>query len=246
MLFHLALARGRAADMNAARAKRDELRLGLAHARWLVALEMGIFASVFIADQHHLIRLSKTPYWLALAWLSLRVRGLRWRDVGFSLPSDWRRLALLGVGVGTAMEALELLVTQPLLVRMTGQYPDLSVFAGAVGNAPELLLTLAGSWILAALGEELVWRGYLLNRLTDLLGRTRRGWALGFVVMGAAFGLAHAPQGFTGVAENVIDGLLLGALYLFCGRNLLAPIVAHGMTDSIDSLLIYSGHYPGM
>lgn len=198
--------------MNAAHGKLDELRRGLAHARWLVLPEMGIFSSVFIADQHHLIRLSKTPYWLVLAWLSLRFRGLRWRDVGFSLPSDWRRLALLGVGVGAAMEALELFVTQPLLVRMTGQYPDLSVFAGAVGNAPELLLMLAGSWILAALGEELVWRGYLLNRLADLLGRTWRGWALGFAVMGVAFGLAHAPQGFTGVAENVIDGLLLGAL----------------------------------
>jgi len=46
--------------------------------------------------------------------------------------------------------------------------------------------------------------------------------------------------------ENFIAGLLLGALYLASGRNLMVPIVAHGITDTVDFLIIYSGHYPGM
>jgi hypothetical protein len=30
------------------------------------------------------------------------------------------------------------------------------------------------------------------------------------------------------------------------GRNLVAPIIAHGVTDSLDSILIFTGHYPGL
>jgi membrane protease YdiL (CAAX protease family) len=48
------------------------------------------------------------------------------------------------------------------------------------------------------------------------------------------------------MAENIWDGLLLGALYLACGRNLAAPIIAHGITDTVDVLLMYVGRYPGM
>ena len=40
--------------------------------------------------------------------------------------------------------------------------------------------------------------------------------------------------------------MLVGALYLATGRNLWAPVLAHGITDTADSLLIFSGHYPGM
>ena len=46
--------------------------------------------------------------------------------------------------------------------------------------------------------------------------------------------------------ENMWNGLLLGALYLACGRNLAAPLIAHACTDTLDFILIYLGKYPGM
>jgi hypothetical protein len=46
--------------------------------------------------------------------------------------------------------------------------------------------------------------------------------------------------------ENVWNGLLLGALYLACGRNLAIPVIAHAFTDTLDFFLIYLGKYPGM
>ena len=45
--------------------------------------------------------------------------------------------------------------------------------------------------------------------------------------------------------ENIWDGLLLGAVYLACGRNLAAAIVAHGVTDTVDLLLMYWGKVSG-
>ena len=46
--------------------------------------------------------------------------------------------------------------------------------------------------------------------------------------------------------ENILAGLLLGGLYLACGRNLAVPVIAHALGDTIDFVLIYLGKYPGM
>ena len=46
--------------------------------------------------------------------------------------------------------------------------------------------------------------------------------------------------------ENVLNGLMLGGLYLACGRNLNVPVIAHALTDTLDLVLIYLGKYPGM
>jgi membrane protease YdiL (CAAX protease family) len=221
-------------------------RQRLQESPWVIAVELTSIAAVFVADAYHLILFSKTPYLLALGWLSMRLRGQRWRDIGLSFPSNWRRLLSIGVAAGIAMELLELFATQPLLVALTGKYPDLSDFHSLIGNVRLLLLIVAGSWIIAGVGEELVWRGYILNRVADLLGRSRLGWAMSIGIVSVLFGLAHSYQVWTGIIENSIDGALLALLYIACGRNLIAPIVAHGVTDSIDSLIIFSGHYPGM
>jgi membrane protease YdiL (CAAX protease family) len=225
---------------------RTGWRRALRDLRGWVLLDILVVALIFLADRQHLIVFSKTPYLLALGWASLRLRGLAWRDVGLSKPVSWSRTLWLGLLAGLTMEALELLVTQPLLVRWTGKYPDLSLLAQSRGNLELLLLLVAGSWTLAAFGEELVWRGYLLNRTCDLLGLHGAGLGSSLAIVSVAFGLAHGDQGATGVIENTIDGALLGLLYLASGRNLWLPILAHGVTDTVDSLLLYLGWYPGM
>ena len=105
---------------------------------------------------------------------------------------------------------------------------------------------VVGSWTLAAFGEEMVYRGYLMNRVAGLFRRTRSAWVFSLLLVHVGFGLAHAYQGITGVIDEGLAGLLLGLIYLRTGRNLAVPIVAHGLTDSIDFLLIFFGRYPGM
>ena len=144
------------------------------------------------------------------------------------------------------MELLDLFVTKPLEARFLGRPPDLSDFLPLVGNLKLSLLALLGAWVLAALGEELVWRGYLLNRVAGLFGNARASWALSTLLVSAAFGYAHANQGLSGIVQEGFSGLLLALLYLACGRNLAVPIVAHGVTDTIDVVLIFTGLYPGL
>jgi membrane protease YdiL (CAAX protease family) len=219
------------------------------NSRWLIAAELALFAAIFFADLyhwHHIIKISKTLYLFALGWISLRVRGLRWKSLGLRLYHGWVRTLALGALCGAGIEALELFVTQPILVRITHHWPDLSDFRGLRWNWKLLPVAMLLTWTLAAFGEEMVFRGYLMNRVADFFKSTRRGWIISLIVVNVVFGFAHQYQGMTGVIENAIDGFLLGLIYLRCDRSLAVPIVAHGVTDTLDFLLIFVGKYPGM
>jgi membrane protease YdiL (CAAX protease family) len=142
------------------------------------------------------------------------------------------------------MELFELFISQPLLMRWTGKAPDLELFRALHGNFTWTLIALAGTWTLAAFGEEMVYRGYLMNRVADLMRPTRTAWGVSLIVVSCAFGAGHIDQGITGQLENMVDGLFLGAIYLACRRSLSVAILAHGVADTLDVLLLFFGLYP--
>jgi uncharacterized protein len=213
---------------------------------WLAFCEFAIVGLIFFLDRRHLIPISKTPFLLLLAWVSMRLRGVRWRDVGFARYRNWPVTLFFGIVAGAVAETFQLLVTQPLLARLTGKQPDLADFRILTGNVKWTLIALALTWTLAAFGEELVWRGYLMNRVAGLGKYTRLAWIVSLLAANAIFGLAHSNQGVTGIIEEGIAGVLLGVMYLSAGRNLAVPIVAHGVQDTIDMVLIFFGKFPGM
>jgi membrane protease YdiL (CAAX protease family) len=214
--------------------------------KWLILADVTAVGLIFLADQYHWIKFSKTPYFFVIGCISLWLRKKRWRDVGFRLFRSWRATLGYGVAAGISMELFQLLVSQPLLVLLTGQQPDLEQFRPLIGDAKLLLAAGVAVWVLAAFGEEMVFRGYLMNRVADLGNRTRLAWIVSLVVVNALFGLCHGGQGITGIIDEGFMGLLLGLIYLGCGRNLAVPIVAHGVQDSVDIVLIFLGKYPGM
>ena len=222
------------------------LTYGWRQSKWLVLIEILVVILVFVADALHWIPVSKTPFLLAFAWLSLRLRKLRWRDVGLSRYRSWPITLAAGVGVGLLLEAFQLFVSQPILVHVLRKQPDLELFRALRGDVKWTLLAIAGAWTLAAFGEEMVYRGYLMNRVADLMNRTRWAWIVSLIVVHVGFGLAHAYQGITGIIDEGLAGVLFGVVYLRNGRNLAVPIIAHGLGDTIDFLLIFLGKYPGM
>jgi len=212
---------------------------------WAAAAEIAIIVALVAGDYYGAVPVTSTPFFVVLGWLSLRLRGLGWRDVGFVRPPRWWPL-VVGSLVGIAMELFSTFVTVPLLSRLTGTPPDLSEFRSTAGNVRLLLGWLALNWTLAAFGEELAFRGYIMNRLADL-GRGRRGaWLLSLVVASALFGWGHGGQGLTGMLQEGFAGFLLGLLYLWCGRNLTVPIVAHGVANTLALILIFFDRYPGV
>lgn len=212
----------------------------------LVPVELALIVVLFWADERDWIPLSKTPFFLIVAWGSMRLRGITWRDAGLTLPPGWPRLAAFGVIAGIAMWLLEFFFTMPMLHRLLGYWPDLSTFDDLVGSIELLLIYLALNWVLAAFGEEMMWRGYALPRAAQFCGIGTRALIIALLVVNLGFGLAHLYQGPSGVVQATAAGVLLGALYIATGRNLVAPIVAHGVSNSIDFTVMYLGLYPGV
>jgi membrane protease YdiL (CAAX protease family) len=177
----------------------------------------------------------------AVAWVSLYLRHLRWRDIGLRQPGKW--LAILGLAllIGIGYQALDTVAIAPLLQSLTGQAIDLSQFTGLKGNLPALLVFVVISWTEAAFIEELFFRGYLLNRLMDVAGEGRYGITIALLGNTIIFGFAHAYQGLTGVLDTALAGLVLGLLYFLARRNLWLPILTHGIIDTVGFLLIFAG-----
>jgi membrane protease YdiL (CAAX protease family) len=124
--------------------------------------------------------------------------------------------------------------------------PDYSGFSSIQGNAKMLLAYLGLSWILAAFGEEICFRGFLMKRLAQVFGEGRGAWFASLVLSSVLFGWGHTEQGVSGWIQEGLSGFLLGVLFLCSGRNLTIPIVAHGISNTLAFVLIYLGRYPGM
>jgi uncharacterized protein len=213
--------------------------------RWLFGLECALIALIFYADDRGWIPLSKTPELLLVGWLSLRLRQLRWRDVGLKRYRSWLTTIAVGVILGALLETFQILLVQPFLSWVFGQEPDLALFRQLKGNLSLTLLFMVLAWTLAAFGEEMFWRGYLMNRVAAVFGSARKRWVISLILTSVVFGLAHGYQGATGWVEESLAGLFLGLIYLGTGRNLWMPIIAHGVCDTIDMVLLYYGKMPG-
>jgi uncharacterized protein len=214
--------------------------------RWLVLVEFAFVVAIYVARQHHILKFSGIPYLFLLAWISLRLRGIQWKQIGFTRYRSWTTTLLFGMACGVSLELFDLFGKQPLLTHLLGRPPDLSGFPAVRGNLKFALVVVALIWVLAAFGEELVYRGYLMNRVADLGRGTRTAWVVSLFLISAIFGFAHYQQGFTGIIEEGSDGLILGLMYLACRRNLAVPVVAHGVCDTIDIALLFLGKYPGL
>jgi hypothetical protein len=151
---------------------------------------------------------------LALAWaLALAAICLRWLDrapfarLGFQTAGAGRAI-LLGLGLGALSMALVFGIFAALGWARVG-----GVTAPGTGAALRLGVTLA----LAAAGEEVIFRGYLLATLLDW-----RGWGIPFVVTSVLFGLAH-------LANPHISGLALFNITLAGAAFALARKISGGL-----------------
>ncbi len=211
-----------------------------------LALEFAAFAGVIVADAFGMVPLTLTIGLLPVIWAMLLLGREPWSSIGLSLPAHMPRAVAIGVAAGVAMELLAVFVTTPWISSLFGVEPSYSDLRVIQGNLTYLLIFLGLNWTLAAFGEEICWRGFLMQRLARLFGDSSAAWVVSLLLVSGIFGWVHSEQGISGAVQESLSGLLLGALFLATGRNLAVPIVAHGVSNTVAFVLIYLGCYPGM
>lgn len=169
---------------------------------------------------------------LAIATISLRLRHVHFAELGFRRPEGPWRLAAVVLALTIGWTMLQLALFIPILEHATGERQDLSAFDDLQGNFLMLLALIVASWILAALGEETAFRGYVATRVTDIAGRATIGVVLSVVISAAMFAAIHTEQGTIGVAATALDAIFFSALRLRFD-NLWAAVLAHGFNNTI-------------
>lgn len=176
---------------------------------------------------------------IGLMVVSLLLRREHIVVMGFKRTQSWLGMVGFAFVIALFLQLFDVGVALPILNRLTGTTIDYSGFASLQGNLGQLLLILAFSWTLAAVGEELAYRGYLQKVLGDLFGSNLIGVLLTVVISSVLFGLAHTEQGVIGVVVTTIDAIIFSWLKRKYDNNLWAAILAHGFYNSIGVIVFY-------
>jgi membrane protease YdiL (CAAX protease family) len=169
---------------------------------------------------------------MVLVWT--RLSRTPWREIGYVLPKRWAVEMIVGLVFGCVLKLLMKAVVMPLL----GADPINHAYHSLVGNRaaiPGILLTI----LVAAVGEETLFRGYLFERLGKALGPSVAAQGAIVLLTSFWFGLNHfVLMGVAGAENAAVFALVFGAIYAVT-RRLWLLMFAHFAADFVACAIIY-------
>lgn len=181
---------------------------------------------------------------IGLVWLGIKLRGQKWSDFGLTfgrirLKESFRifLLSLLVCILGAAGYMLGTLV----MANISGmpESADMSVYEYLHNNIFMLILTLIGVYIISSFGEEVVYRAFLINRISELGLDTKYGKIATVLISAVIFGLVHYEWGPTGMVSTGLMGLVMGMCYLKFNKRLWILVLAHAYLDTFLLVQVY-------
>ena len=211
-------------------------------AGWFSLLECAF--GVFVVLGHNIFHVlpNEVPILFVLGWISLRWRNGGWKYAGLRPPQSWWKAVALAVAAAVILLLGSELVVEPLAHRFWPEPERVSniIESGALGWK-QALVGLIIVWTFASFGEEMSYRGYLLTRAAEVLGRSNLAYWAAMILVSLLFGFGHFYKGPSGVLDSTYSGLVLGAAYLVASRNLWVAILAHGIADTVAVFVTFMG-----
>jgi len=210
-------------------------------ARAISAFELALGAAVVIGHNVFHALPNEVPILVVLALVSMRLRNGGLAALGFRRPDSWMRIVAIALAAAALRIALGYFAIDPLTALVWPPAVAPEGVESITGDWRTALMYLGIVWTFAAFGEEIAYRGYLLNRAADAGGRTTVAWWISVVVVAVLFGYGHYYKGPAGIIDSGVAGLVLGAAYLASGRVLWTTILAHGFIDTFGVGALYLG-----
>jgi uncharacterized protein len=211
--------------------------------RWFSLAELVLGSAIVIGHNVYRVVPNEVPILFALGLISFHLRNGRWKAMGLRWPASWRRTVLIALAAAAVRILLGALVIDPITAHF---WPTQNLPTGAdqiAGHGIVALRWLLLIWTFAAFGEEIGYRGYLLNRAADVGGRSKAAYWVGILIVSVLFGYGHYYKGPAGIIDSGMAGLILGATYVSSGRNLWACILAHGFIDTFGVVCMFFGWF---
>lgn len=210
--------------------------------RWISFAECAL--GFFLVIGHNVFHIvpNEVPFLFLLFWVSALLRKGQWSPTTLRRPRSWGKTILLAIAAAAVLVLGSELLIQPLASHFwSGPENVSSVLKVPVHDWKIALRSLAIVWIFAGFGEEIGYRGYLLTRAADLGNRSNAASVAAMLYVAVLFGFGHFYKGPAGVMDSTYSGLVLGGVYLLTGCNLWAPILAHGIVDTVAVMAVFMG-----
>lgn len=147
------------------------------------------------------------------AWHIYR-KGISLREIGFRRDKILKHI-LIGILLGIPLGTIEYFIISP-----AAAFPTFEI--------KYLLRDLVYMVAFVGIGEEVLFRGLVQRDMTNLLG-----WKWGLLGASLMFGVMHLTwRSIPELGFTFLGGILLGYLY-YRTRSLTAPIIAHGVGNTI-------------
>ena len=181
---------------------------------------------------------------LIIVWTGLKLRGESWKDFGLTLKSiSWRggiKVFLLSLLV-FVLALAGFIIGSIVMANITGipENANLGGYDYLKNNIGMLLLTLGGVYIVSSFGEEVIYRAFLINRISELGQETKKATIIAVILSSIIFGLIHYTWGPMGIVQTGFMGLVLGICYIKLKKRLWIMILAHAYMDTILMVQMY-------
>ncbi|MBG7631760.1 MAG: CPBP family intramembrane metalloprotease [Bacteroidetes bacterium] len=209
-----------------------------------------LFIKLFESKNPHDLIYNQAVIWfaniimLSLVYLGLKLRGESLADFGFSFKKfNWK------FGFKTFLQSLVVfilalsgfIIGSIIMANITGipETSDMSNYDYLQDNLGMLILTLVGVYIVASIGEEVIYRAFLINRISELGLNSKKGTVIVVIISSIIFGFAHYSWGPMGIVQTGFMGLALGLSYLYLKKRIWVLIFAHAYMDTILMLQMY-------
>jgi len=181
---------------------------------------------------------------LILVWLGLRLRGENCSHFGLTFKRlSWKDgFQMFGLSlVVLALAVIGFVFGSILMANITGipEGADMSHYAYLENNLFMLILTLCGVYLVSSFGEEVVYRGFLINRISEFGLPPKSATVVAVLASAVIFGLAHYSWGPMGIVQTGFMGLALGVCYVKLKKRLWILILAHAYMDTMLMLQLY-------
>jgi len=160
---------------------------------------------------------------------------LSFRALGMTKPQNWNHFAVAAVLL-TAILFIASKTTLGPLASLVGE--QISSAQGLTDTIDFTdwkiyLLFLGVSVFTAGFLEEIVYRGYLLQRLAERLPLGLMSWPMAILISNVSFSLWHAHGGADSMVFSFLMGVLISLIFLITGRKLWLIIAAHSLYDVV-------------